>query len=284
MCIRQIARFLLLALPLVALRALQASADEQQVSGPEVEAARKFQAYAKETAAAYDARAEKQDGRKLTLRDEPILRWSNPLGGHKAHGEVFLWTDKGRPAAVLSMYEYTATDGVVHEHHEFCSLARGGLHFASPRPLIWAPAEAGIELKLVPDAPAPAASARQRLPQMRDLSARFTTEKTTRQDETRDLRLLSQPVYRYEGLDAKEGDALDGALFAFVEATDPEVFLLLEARETGGKPAWHYAAARMNSVRLAVALGDVPVWEADVLPWRDALNRRDRPYTAFQVR
>jgi hypothetical protein len=264
--------------------ALPGGADEPPAAGPEVEAAKKFQGYAKETAAAYDARADHQDGRKLTLRGEPILRWSNPLGGRKAHGEVFLWTDQGRPAAVLSMYEYTAPDGAVHEHHEFCSLARTGLHFASPRPLVWTPAEAGIDLKPLADAPAPAASPRQRLTQMRDLAAKFTAEKTTRENETRVLRLLSQPVYRYEGLDAKDGNTLDGALFAFVEATDPEIFLLVEARTNADKPVWHYAAARMNSVRLEVSHRDAPVWKVDVLPWRDALNRRDLPYTAFQVK
>jgi hypothetical protein len=40
----------------------------------------------------------------------------------------------------------------------------------------------------------------------------------------------------------------------------------------------------MNSIRLQVAHGDATVWEVDILPWKDALNRRDLPYTAFQVR
>jgi hypothetical protein len=266
------------------LSALSAHGDDPPASGPEVEAAKKFQVYAKDTAAEYDARAEKEDGRKLTLRGEPILRWSNPLGGRKAHGEVFLWTDQGRPAAVLSMYEFTAPEGTVHEHHEFCSLARTGLRFASPRPLVWAPAAAGTEVKPLTDAPTPADSGRQRLTQMRDLAAKFTAEKTTREGETRALRLLSQPVYRYEGLDAKNGDTVDGALFAFVEATDPEIFLLVEAHVNEDKPSWHYAAARMNSVRLQMSRGDAPVWEVDTLPWRDALNRRDLPYTAYQVK
>ncbi len=249
-----------------------------------MEAAKKFQAYATEAAAGYDARVENKQGRKLALRQEPILRWSNPLGGRKAHGEVFLWSDQGRPAAILSMYEYTDADGKVHEHHEFCSLAVTGLRFASGRPLVWSPAEAGIELKPLSDAPAPAASARQRLSQMRELAATFTAEKTTRQDETRDLRLLPRPVYRCEPAADHPDEVLDGALFAFVEATDPEIFLLLEARPAGGKPAWHYAAVRMNSIRLALSRGERRVWEVETLPWRDALNRQDLPYTAFQVR
>jgi hypothetical protein len=266
------------------LSALSAHGDDPPPSGPEVEAAKKFQVYAKDTPAAYDARAEREDGRKLTLRGEPILRWSNPLGGRRAHGEVFLWTDQGRPAAVLSIYEFTASEGTVHEHHEFCSLARTGLHFASRRPLVWAPAEAGTEVKPLADAPAPADSGRQRLTQMRELAAKLSAEKTTREGETRALRLLSQPVYRYEGLDAKNADTLDGALFAFVEATDPEIFLLVEARVSEGKSAWQFGLVRMTSIRLRVSRGDATVWEVDSLPWSDTLNQRDRPYTAFQVK
>ena len=38
---------------------------------------------------------------------------------------------------------------------------------------------------------------------------------------------LSQPLYRYGGDDS---GVLDGGLFVFVQGTDPEVFLLIEAR------------------------------------------------------
>ncbi len=264
-------------------------AQEEAASGPEAESAKKFRAYARETAAAYEARAGSAQGRELSLVAEPILRWSNPLGGRKAHGEVFLWTDGGRPAAALSMYEYTDAAGVVHEHHEFSSLATTGLYFASKRPLAWSPADPAIELRLLEDAPAPADSPRLRLTQMRELSGKFTGEKTTRQDETRDLRVLTRPVYRYEPAGDRaapeaSGGILDGALFAFVEATDPEILLWLEARDAGGKPAWHFAAVRMNSIRLALAYDGKPAWEVDILPWRDALNRRDLPYTAFGIR
>src|SRR5687767_4685251 len=68
------------------------------------DAAKKFQAYAKETARSYKALIGPKDDRKLTLSEQPILRWTNPLGGRNAHGEVFLWTDSGRPAAALSLY------------------------------------------------------------------------------------------------------------------------------------------------------------------------------------
>lgn len=272
------------ALALVLSAIGQTHAQDEAATGPEAEAAQQFQEYAKEEAAAYNARDANDHGHKLSLVAEPILRWTNPLGGRKAHGEVFLWTDRGRPSAVLSMYEYTDAEEKVHEHHEFCSLAKSGLHFSSPRPLAWSPAEPGIDLRPMADAPSPADAPRKRLTQMRELAARFTGEKTTRQNETRDLRMLSRPVYRYEADVDDVVDLLDGALFAFVEATDPEVFLWIEASDAGGKPVWHFAAVRMNSIRLALSLDGKPAWEVETLPWREALNRRDLPYTAFQVR
>src|SRR5687767_14161800 len=89
------------------------------------DAAKQFQAYAKSCAEAYEISVAPADEepRKLALTAEPILRWTNPLAGRQAHGELFLWTDDGRPTAVRSLYRWTAPDKIVHEHHEFCSLA-----------------------------------------------------------------------------------------------------------------------------------------------------------------
>src|SRR4030095_2989347 len=77
-------------------------ADDEQ----EAEAAKRSQAYAKEMAAKYDLKTAGDLPRQLKLHEGSLLRWTNPLTANKAHGELFLWTDRGRPAAVLSMYEY----------------------------------------------------------------------------------------------------------------------------------------------------------------------------------
>src|SRR5580765_532977 len=42
---------------------------------------------------------------ELELKPEPVLRWSNPSVG-SIHGGVFLWTHKGRPAAVASIFKW----------------------------------------------------------------------------------------------------------------------------------------------------------------------------------
>ncbi len=256
----------------------QAQEDEQ-----EAEAIRRFRAYAPQAAEKYELKTAGEDARMLVLRKESLLRWTNPLTANRAHGELFLWTDRGRPAAVLSMYEFTDPAGKVHEHHEWCSLAEGPIQASGPRE--WAPAAAGIDLKPVPDAPPPADTPVRRLRQMRDIGAGFTAEKTTRQGETRMLRLLSQPTYRYEaGESRSEPPTMDAGLFALVEATDPEVFLCLETRLVEGKAAWHYGLARMNSLRLAASYQGRQVWLAEALLPRDTYDRQDQPYTALMIK
>src|SRR5687767_8081890 len=45
----------------------------------------------------------KQD--KAILREEPLLRWSNPTAG-SVYGEVFVWSHLGRPAVIASIYRW----------------------------------------------------------------------------------------------------------------------------------------------------------------------------------
>src|SRR5688572_12875369 len=42
---------------------------------------------------------------KAALHDQPLLRWSNPTVG-SVHGEVFVWTVDGRPAALASVFRW----------------------------------------------------------------------------------------------------------------------------------------------------------------------------------
>lgn len=255
---------------------------QSTVPDSEGDAARDFRAYAQGTAASYTLHADSPDGRRLQLGKQAILRWANPLAGRKAHGDVFLWTDEGRPAAVLSLYEYTTPDGIVHEHHEFCSLATGKLFGQGAGGRVWSPETAGVSLSPLDDAPLPADSAVGRLRQMRELAGRFSGSKITREEMAkRDLRLLTQPIVRYE---SDFHQVKDGALFALVEATDPEIFLLLEARDHDGEVRWHYALARMNSLWLAASYRNKQIWEADVLPWRQIIRRKDQPYMLFPIR
>jgi len=211
---------------------------------------------------------------ELTLNPKSVLRWTNP-GVGRVYGDVYLWTRDGRPEAVISFYKaWKPAWGFAAEMH---SLSLTGLSAEREGALRWQPTKAGIELNNVPDAPRPAESAPRRLQQMRTLagqfSARMIDQRQNTKGERQELRLLTQPLYRYP---AGEGDVLDGALFAIVLGTDPEVFLLLEARRASEELSWQYGLARMNIDPMTVSYKDEEVWRVEkTVPWTGPI---DKPY------
>jgi hypothetical protein len=234
-----------------------------------------FRALAKREASAYTIRLEGSD-RPLTLQPEPVLKWSNPVVG-TVFGEVFVWTDEGRPEVVASIYKYYSPR--THRANEFHSLAVRKLRAERDGPVVWAPFRPGLELTQIPGAAAPADSASLRLRQMRALAQEFTGRQTNREGVDRDMRLLTQPIYRYENT---KGDLIDGAMFVFVLGTDPEAFLLIEARRPlGGVPEWRFGAARMNSIHLRINHRGREVWNAPEIPWARVWDVTE-PYTFFR--
>src|SRR5262249_10329510 len=186
-----------------------------------------------------------------------VLTWSNPVMG-TIYGEVFIWTADGRPEAVASLYRFYS--GVPHRDNEFHSLALGKLTAERDGTAVWTPARPGLELKPIPGAPAPAAPAAARRRQVRPLAQEFPGRQTNRAGVDRDMRLLAQPIYRYENT---KGDLIDGGLFAFVQGTDPEVFLLIEARRPrGGAPQWLFGATRMHGINLRLNHRGRAIWSA----------------------
>jgi hypothetical protein len=214
-----------------------------------------------------------------SLHAEPLLRWSNPTAG-SVYGEVYLWHDEGRPAAVASIFRWyhPFKDGTV----EIVSLSPSPVEAREADKVQWECREAGVSYNLMKDMKAPATNRTGRLLQMRDLARRFTAElQDSRSGErvTRELRLLNHPLHRYESPRHK---IADGALFAFAEVTDPEVIVMIEAvAGEAGEPglAWRYALARMNNHELDVQLDGraVKSWPRIDSPWKD----RKSSYTLF---
>ena len=91
------------------------------------------------------------------------------------------------------------------------------------------------------------------------------------------MRLIPQPLHRYGG---DEDALIDGALFVFVQATDPEVIVLLDARADETEPTWHYGLARMCGLPLEVRFGERVIWEAPLYPVTKAPGPR-KPYITF---
>jgi hypothetical protein len=205
---------------------------------------------------------------QASLHAEPLLRWSNPIAG-SVYGEVFLWHVDRRPAALASIFRWyhPFKDGTV----EIVSLSARPVQAREEDEVKWDCREAGVTFEAAGDMKAPAPSKGNRLVQMRELVRRFAAElKDERGGEsvTRELRLLNQPIYRYES--PKQG-VIDGGLFAFAEANDPEVIVIVEAFRDDGAQKWRYALARMNNHELQVRCdGDVvKTWPHVYEPWKD---------------
>jgi hypothetical protein len=216
------------------------------------------------------------DDRPLDLQREPVLKWSNPDRG-EVHGNVFLWTREGRPLAVASLFKWFTPH--THMSHEFHSFAEGPLSGKFHGKPVWKTSEAGVRFADLPGAPAPAGSDAQRLLQMKQLAKDFSGVKTERDDgNVVELRLLPQSIHRYAA--AMEG-ILTGGLFTLVRGTDPEIFLLIEARGKDAASArWQYAVTRMTSSALRLRLRDKEVWAAEILRGRQVTDP-ERPYTTF---
>lgn len=243
-------------------------ADETDKSG--------WQAFFKGMAEEYDIRLRSAADEKLKVLPKPILRWAQPVRGGD-DGAVFLWLDKGRPAAVGTIFAWPDRAGLRVLQHEFHSLALEPLRAAFRDIAPWTPGRAGIELKEISGAPAPADTTTQRMIQMRALAREFTANSNDDKKGRWELRLMPQPVYRYEDLDNES--LLDGALFVFAEGTDPEIFLIIEARRRGDAYHWQYACARFSDFPLQVRHKDREVWQAP----RATINDGDQPHTYYVV-
>jgi len=211
---------------------------------------------------------------KLVLHDKSILHWSNPIAG-EVYGNVFVWTREGRPQVIGSMLQWYTPN--THGSHEFHSLTTEPINGTWDGQPVWTSKQPGIERRPVTDAQALADSQPARLRQMRAISRQFTIRKTDRDGVSSELRLLSQPVYRYGNSDSA---VLDGAIFTFVQGTDPEVFVIIEARKVDGVWSWQYALARMNSVQFVAKYQESEVWRVEGWPWSKTKNGRE-PYTHF---
>jgi hypothetical protein len=196
---------------------------------------------------------------KAELRAKPIYVWTNPTRSGGQHGAVFVWAHRGRPVVVGSIFSHPEK-GQRILCHEFHSLAPEDLQPQHPQAERWEP-KAPIEFVKSSGVAAPDAAPGKRLLQMKAMARDFTAHSIDYMKERWELRLLNQPLFRYE---KPQDDVIDGALFAFVTSagTDPEVIVALEARKSADGPAWFYRAIRFSDSDLHVQLHGKEVWNS----------------------
>ncbi|HJS07480.1 MAG TPA: hypothetical protein VJ809_07455 [Pirellulales bacterium] len=195
----------------------------------------------------------------LKMLPNAVFRHSQPVRGDDI-GAVYLWVDEsGLPGALGTVFAYSyGGPGERWVAHEFHSLASTPLMGKWRDASAWSPAEPGVEWKEVPKAPPVVASATARLRQMREIGRRVAVQSTDANDSRWELRLITQPIYQYTA--RQPADTLGGGVFLFCQGTDPEVILLLEAREVDGRQTWHYALAPFTDYGLSVSLDGNEVW------------------------
>jgi len=190
---------------------------------------------------------------QMMTRDElPLLRYTNPVGGMVRDGSLFVWREGKRPVAACSFTIRGPVDPP-NVYVEMTSLSPVALRCERNGNARWTPRSAGLAVQDVPNVEPPGPKPVARLVAMRNLARRFTAEEFNKdQQKYGELRLLPQPIDRYD--DVTQG-VVDGALFAFVEANDPQLLLLIEARaQSEAASRWQYTLARMSSRQQRVSL------------------------------
>jgi hypothetical protein len=198
------------------------------------------------------------DGTALDTPKESVLRWTNPSAG-RVYGNTYVWLQEGRPVAASCLFRYF--DPYRSFNGELVALTGTKLVAKRDDKVMWQPKD---EWKWhpIPGAAAPAATAAQRLIQMRELVGEFAVEvldtRNVLKGEEQTPRLLPKPLYRY---DAERTKTLDGGLYAFVIGTDPELLLLLECNTAAAKPEWRFGVGRMNRYLIRLKRKGETVWE-----------------------
>jgi len=232
-------------------------------------------AVAKTMAAEYVFQLDRSSGQKLQQEPEPVLRWLLQLD-RRFHSDVYLWTHDGRPEVVAAITNVYGPRRVMET--EIHSLSTGLPLMSHNGQIMWEPEHPGVEWKPIPGAPKPGSKAVARLTQMRKLAAQYVVTGVYANIKE-ELRLLPAPIYRY--VSEKQG-VTDGALFAFARGTDPDAFLMIEARSVGDSVEWQYTLVRFCShCSLTAVREGQEVWHVDVLP-PQVITDRKQPYYALR--
>ena len=212
---------------------------------------------------------------KVEPIEKPLLFFGD-LTRNNDRGSVWAWGQKGRPVAVIELYQ----DLDKRERWVFaiCNTSGGKLRAAWAGDPWWHENESATELKDIPGAPAPAAESALRQRQLKLLAEKFTGHQFWDPDNTRyELRLLKRPLHTYRD---KANGILEGGLFTLANGTNPEILLFIEARvdpKDRDKRVWQFAVGRLAHAELHMEYDGKEIFEA---PRAGSLSGPDKPYWA----
>jgi len=204
---------------------------------------------------------------------EPVLRYTNPIGGLVRDGTLFVWRDGARPIAACS-FSIRGPEDPQAVYFEMTSLVGTPLRCERGGQVRWMPKSGSLIDQPLPAVGVPEDRPVARLTTMRNIARRFEAENFLRDGKASALRLMPQPIDRFQD---EAAGVQDAGLFAFVEANDPELLLLVEAKKiSNGEKTWRYTVARMTSRELRVRLDGKEVFTAPNF-WQGAKSP-DEPY------
>jgi hypothetical protein len=205
------------------------------------------------------------------LRKSTILNLWNPTVAENRLGQVFLWTADGKPILVGTIMTGNGLGkrDAVNIIYEFHSLDSQPIQVKKDRVLLDCPSP-GVEWHRLETKDAPSQNRARRLIEMRNIAKSFQVVGSTAENPNRNLELLPSPIYRFE---EPNSSATDGAIFAWVKATDPNVFILIEARDKD----WWVAFARSTIITLNINRDNKLFFKFDPIP-RDSERLSGRPF------
>lgn len=198
--------------------------------------------------------------KKLVLRPDPVINWKNPEVLNQ--GSLFVWMNDKRPAAIVSIFCYQSRDEV-RRRHEVISFSPQSLVARMEGQVVWKPGPADLKGFVVAEEMEVATTAPRRLTQMRTIARDIAGKHITIKQITKELRLMPQPLIRYE---ATEEGLIDGSIFALSTGTDPEILVMIEARNTNSEIKWHLIPFRSHYDLLEMSYKNTLIWTAPYVP------------------
>lgn len=231
-----------------------ATGDERETNSEKEQRAAWTKYYAKQLEN-YEIHFGKDPAKQLEVDPKARFRWGNPIRVGNTHGDLFVWTYKGRVELVGTIFSYEVAGEQRRVAHGFHSMSTEPVTIrrqGRPSFTIDGP---GVDFEVIPEAPTPAKSRGLRMAQMRRLAKSFSASLRDGQVE-RPLHPLNEPLFRFETNRVED----DGAVFAYVMGTDPELIVAIVAKATPDGAKWHFAAGRFASKPLKLSYQRKTVW------------------------
>jgi hypothetical protein len=242
---------------LIGLGALASLAPAEPPS--EAELRSRWSALYKRRAEALRVSLAESKGQTIKLLDTALLTYTNPVRAGRTEGSVFLWTEEGRPVLAAAFWSVNdeSDSSLRRLSREWHSLSQEEMTVNLDSARVWRSGEPGIEWHNLVDTAAPTKSRTLRLVEMRKIVAGVQATIGTGESE---LRLMPQPLYRYP--ESTPG-VLDGAMFAFVMGTDPELFAIVEAIPRKKAPQWRIGFVPFTNAPVEAHLNGVKLFTVE---------------------